>query len=135
MRRRRLQRWFRIGIFADSITHSLSLCLEDPSRILVSLETAIRIANISHQCLQAFTFPNLSLLGVFAVEYLPQDEYDDYVRHKIPQCKSMAQKISRATFRPVQLCSNHSTEITNGDLHGVGNGSLCLARDIVGGPG
>lgn len=43
----------------------------------------------------------------------------------------MTQEIPRRRLSPVQLRAQHSAQIPNRDLHGVGDAALRLARDVV----
>lgn len=77
---------------------------------------------------------NLLLLLVFLLQSPPQQVDHDDIHEKVAKCKAVTQNVSWSRLWPVQLRAQHSSKVTNGNLHGVGSGTLGLSRDVDGGP-
>lgn len=101
--------------------------LESPSRVII----AVPVRQLAHGLdLRGDGLPLL----ILPLEQKVQDGRDDNVRQQIAQRKAVAHKVPRAVVGAVQLRAEHSTQVSNRDLHGVGHGALRLARDVDGRP-
>lgn len=111
----------------------LGLSLEHPPRILITLITVLRNAHFL-QSGDPLRLSNGSLLLVLLVEHQPQDTDNGDIDDQIRQRHTVTHVVPRTPFRAIQLRAHHGAQVADGDLHGIGDGALGLARDIVGGP-
>lgn len=111
--------------------YTIPLCLENPSRVLVSQELSIRISNVTHQRTQSLRLSHCFFLGIFTSQHLPQDGDDYNVGHQVAQRKTVPKVIPRTALGTVELRPDDGAAVANRDLHGVGNAAFRLSRDIV----
>lgn len=102
--------------------------LEDPSWMTIA-ELQVLNTVVESVCLRVLGKELLFLL-VLLLQPPPQQVDHNDVHHQVAERKAVAQNISRCRVRSVQLRTQNSSEIANGDLHGVGGRTLGLARDI-----
>lgn len=101
--------------------------LESPPRILIPIPVAqlAHLLDLSRDPLPPRILPP---------QHPIQDPRHQDIRHQVPQREAVAQYVARPVVGTVQLGAQDGAAVPYGDLHGVGDGALRLARDIDGGP-
>jgi hypothetical protein len=103
--------------------------LESPPNIVIALPRfMIDIAHLLN--LRSDGVPSFVLAG----HHPPQKPRNSRVAYQIRKCERVTQHVARLGLSAVQLRTNDSTAVADADLHGVGDGSLGLARHIDGRP-
>ncbi|KAH9864395.1 hypothetical protein J1614_010329 [Plenodomus biglobosus] len=106
--------------------------LESPSGVPIAL-LQIVCAIMKSRCIRMRKQMRLFSPIFFVQE--PQQCANDYNVHaKIAKCKGVPKHVSRCCVRPVQLRSQHGTQIPNGNLHCICCCTFCLTRHVDGRP-